>query len=445
MLIFVAGGIVRTRLAACATVFVHLIFIQALAAEARSSITPVAELAPLPLSQQLATMREPIPVETIVDAAIGFSGASEAGAAAAKDRLAALLLRFRGEVADVSGQAELGERALTFLHKNLFASYSVTQARVDTALQTGVFNCVSSAVLYMIVARSVGLSVGGVRTTDHAFCSVMVNGQPIDVETTNPFGFNPGAKKDFSDSFGKLTGYTYVPPGNYRDRRAIGEKELLSLILYDRVSEYMDGRSYRDALQPAVSAFTLMGTDETRQVMKVAFSNFITWLGMRQEFSRAVQFTDAVKASFGGAVDIEQARRDMYHNWVVNLLDSNSLPEADNLLAQPATRASLDEADWTGLSVALVQRLAQAEGINGGGNLGAAGVVAEGLKRLGRQPALLQTYEMYIHNAFATLYNARKPVDAKSVVDQGLVVYPDSRMLQQDLDIARKALKENRS
>ncbi|MGA2642636.1 MAG: hypothetical protein ABSG21_17240 [Spirochaetia bacterium] len=296
----------RKRVSASAILFSTFIFIQVLSAQARSGITPVAELTPLPLSQQLSTMREPIPVETIVDAALGFSGASDSAAATAKDRLSSLLLKFRGEVAEVSDQAALAERALLFLHRNLFTSYSALQTRVDTALDTGVYNCVSSAVLYMVLARSVGLSVGGVRTPDHAFASVLVNGQQLDVETTNPYGFNPGAKKEFTDSFGKITGYSYVPPGSYVDRRAIGEKELLSLILYNRVSEYMDGRSFRDALQPAVSAFVLMGTDETRQVMTTAFTLYITWLGTRQEFPQAVQFTDGVKAAFGGIVNIDQ-------------------------------------------------------------------------------------------------------------------------------------------
>ncbi len=417
---------------------------QAISAQARTGITPVAELTPLPLSQQLSAMREPIPVETIVDAALGFSGASDSAAAAAKDRLSGLLLRFRSEVADVSDQSALAERALTFLHKNLFTSYSVLQTRVDSALETGVYNCVSSAVLYLILARSVGLSVGGVRTSDHAFTSVLVNGQQIDVETTNPFGFNPGAKKDFTDSFGRITGYTYVPSGNYGDRRAIGEKELLSLILYNRVSEYTDGRSFRDALQPAVSAFTLMGSNETRQVMTLAFTNYIAWLGMRQEFPQAVQFTEAVKASFGGIVNIDKSRKDMYHNWIVSLLDTRQISDADVLLAQPATRTALDEEDWTALSVAVVQRQAQAQGDNGG-NIAAAAVVADALKRLGRQPVLLQTYEAYVHNAFIMLFNTRKAVDAKALIDQGLAVYPESRMLQQDLDLARKAIRDSRS
>ncbi|HTP57827.1 MAG TPA: hypothetical protein VMM82_02850, partial [Spirochaetia bacterium] len=167
-----------------AVFFVGLVFLQTLASQVKSAPEAFPELAPLPLSAQLSTVREPLPVETIVDAALEFSGASD-NTAAAKDKLVLLLRRFRDEVANVSGQAELGERALVFLHRNLFTGYSFLQTRVDVALDTGVYNCVSSAVLYLIVARSVGLSVSGVRTSDHAFCSVLVNGQQIDVETTN--------------------------------------------------------------------------------------------------------------------------------------------------------------------------------------------------------------------------------------------------------------------
>ena len=417
---------------------------QVLGAQSRAGIIPVTELTPLPFSQQLSTMREPIPVETIVDASLAFSGASDAAASSAKDRLSSLLLRFRSEVAELSDQSVLAERALTFLHKNLFTSYSVQQTRVDTALETGVYNCVSSAVLYLVLARSVGLSVGGVRTADHAFCFVLVDGQQIDVETTNPFGFNPGAKKDFTDSFGKVTGYTYVPPGNYVDRRVIGEKELLSLILYNRVSVSVDGRSFRDALQPAVSAFALMGTDDTRQVMTNAISTYTDELETRQDFPRAAQFMDAVKASFGGIIKIDQLRQDVHHRWVLSLLNSRAFADADALLSQPSTKAALDDADWTALSIAVVQAQAQAED-DSGGNVAAARLVAEALKRLGRQPVLLQNYEAYVHNAFVALLTARKSFDAKALIDQGLAVYPDSRMFLQDLDLARKAIKDNRS
>ena len=152
-----------------AVVCASLLFLQTLWSQAKPAPEAFPELAPLTLSAQLSTVREPLPVESIVDAALEFSGATDESAAAGKDKLVGLLRKFRDEVANVSSPSELGERALTFLHKNLLTGYSFLQTRVDVALDTGVYNCVSSAVLYMIVARSVGLSVSGVRTKDHAF------------------------------------------------------------------------------------------------------------------------------------------------------------------------------------------------------------------------------------------------------------------------------------
>ncbi len=427
-----------------ASLVILLISLQSLAAQGKaqsSAIQSFPELTPLPLSEQLSTMREPLPVETLIDASLQFSGASDEASAADKEKLASLMHRFRDQVADLTSQAELAEKTLTFLHKNLLVSYSERQTRIDTALETGVFNCVSSAVLYMIFARSVGLSVGGVRTADHAFCSVLVDGEPVDVETTNPYGYNPGTRKEFSDSFGRLTGFSYVPPSNYRDRRAIGEKELLALILYNRVSEYTDGRYFRDALTPAVSLYALVQSDEFKKITTVALSNYASWLGSRGDFMRAVQFLDAVKASFGGTVDLDQRRRDVYHNWVVSLFDARSFADAEALLSQPAVKATLEDADWTNLSASLVQLRAEDEARNNG-YLAAAQVVADGMRKLGNQAVLLQTYEAYVHNAFAQMYNARKLADARSILDQGLSAYPDSRILEQDRELLRKTPRQ---
>lgn len=414
-----------------------IISLQALAAQSRPGLQSFPELTPLPLSEQLSTMREPLPVETLIDAALQFSGASDEAAGADKEKLGSLMYRFRNEVADVTGQAELAEKTLAFLHKNLLVSYSEGQTRVDTAMETGVFNCVSSAVLYMILARSVGLSVGGIRTTDHAFCTVLVDGESVDVETTNPYGYNPGTRKEFSDSFGRLTGYSYVPPSNYRDRRAIGERELLGLILYNRVSEYTDGRYFRDAVTPAVSLYALAQSEEFRKIATLSLSNYVSWMGTRSDFTRAVQFLDAVKASFGGTVDLEPRRKDVYHNWVASLFQAGAFPEAEALLSQPPVKTALDEPDWTDLSVSLVQLRAEAEARNAG-YLAAAQIVTDGIRKLGAQPLLLQTYEAYVHNAFALLYNARKLVDARNVLDQGLAAYPESRILEQDRELLKK-------
>ena len=118
--------------------------------------------------------------------------------------------------------------------------------------------------------------------------------------------------------------------------------------------------------------------------------------------------------------------------------------DADALLSQPAARAALDDADWTSLSVAVVQRLAQAE-VDNGGNLAAAGVVADALKRMGGSPRSCRPTRPTCTTRLPCCTTRASTRTQRPSIDQGLAVYPDSRMLQQDLDLARKAMRDNRS
>jgi hypothetical protein len=185
----------------------------------------------------------------------------------------------------------------------------------------------------------------------------------------------------------------------------------------------------------------LMGNDESRQMLVGVLSSYITSIRTRQDFTQGGQFIDAVRASFGGSVDIGQARRDFYHNWILALLEDNALQDAEDLLAQPVTKATLDDADWSNFSVMVVQRRAQAQASTGD-FVSAAGVVLDAIGKLGRLPILLQNYEALLQNAIVQLYNSRKYADARALVDQGLASYAESRVFQQDLDLLKKQMKQ---
>jgi len=155
---------------------------------------------------------------------------------------------------------EKAEFILGFMHKNFLKSYSLNQTRIGTLLSNGRFNCVSSAVLYMILCGSAGLYANGVITKDHAFMTLHIGESDIDVETTNPYGFDPGNRKEFSDQFGKVTGFAYVPARNYRDRQTIGQIELISLIMNNRIAELTSRGNYAEAVPVAIDrAALLMG------------------------------------------------------------------------------------------------------------------------------------------------------------------------------------------
>lgn len=164
-------------------------------------------------------------------------------------------------------EKEKAEYILTYMHKNILKSYSLYQTRVDTLLANGRYNCVSSAVLYMILCTAQNIQTSGVMTKDHAFVMVHTGGADIDVETTNRYGFDPGTRKEFNDQFGQLTGFAYVPERNYRDRQRINRMELVSLILSNRIAELEKSKKYADAVPVAIDRAAMLGkTKNTKSV-----------------------------------------------------------------------------------------------------------------------------------------------------------------------------------
>jgi tetratricopeptide (TPR) repeat protein len=95
-------------------------------------------------------------------------------------------------------------------------------------------------------------------TKDHAFASVNINGELVDVETTNPYGFNPGNRKEFHDGFGRLTGFAYVPATNYRSRSAITPIELVSLVFSNRIADLETRGRFAEAVPLAISRAVLL-------------------------------------------------------------------------------------------------------------------------------------------------------------------------------------------
>jgi hypothetical protein len=183
----------------------------------------------------------------------------------AEGETATLMNRLRDAVRELHSSPELpqnprerGEYLLSWMHRRYLKTYSLQQTRLDTLLAGGRYNCVSSAVLYLILGTAAGLEIRGVMTKDHAFAALRAGDQWIDVETTNPYGFDPGNRKEFHDQFGKVTGFAYVPARNYRDRASISPLELISLIFSNRITELERRNRFAEAASLAVSRAGLL-------------------------------------------------------------------------------------------------------------------------------------------------------------------------------------------
>ena len=176
-------------------------------------------------------------------------------------------------------EEERGRAILKYLYRDYLKNYSLNQTKLDVALETGIYNCVSSAVLYMAAAKIAGLEVRGQKTTQHAFCSIYVanttatkKGQQqikkIDVETTNPYGFNPGSKEEVEHS-DQIKKYYVVPKKYYANRSEVSDGIFTGLIAGNLTSEYIKQGDYFKALPLGAARWTAVKAEPAKTTASV--------------------------------------------------------------------------------------------------------------------------------------------------------------------------------
>jgi tetratricopeptide (TPR) repeat protein len=398
------------------------------------STPPQARLTPAAIIERLAAASEPLGLELFTEGALLLSGAETEELPALKREIGNLIAEARSELNGINDRKELAEELLLYLHRRLLMTYRERQTRVDVLLREGSYNCVSSAVIYAVMAKAFSLQVEGVRTPDHAFCRVLIDGragEAVDVETTSPFGFDPGSRREFKDHFGRVTGYTYVPPQNTAGRRRAGEKELLALILYNRSAFASETGGYARALSPAVDAYALLADGESRERLLVAISNLASFYGIERRYDEGTSFLRAALASYGPEPSLSRLQADLLHNWAVELIDAGDYAGARSLLDRALSASELSEPAWRLLAVYALQK--QAREASRRDYWQAAEVIRKGLERVGRVDELLQSYEAYAHNQAAVLIRRGDLAEARRVLSEALTVMPESRRLQSDV------------
>jgi hypothetical protein len=84
---------------------------------------------------------------------------------------------------------------------NDLAGYDFYQSKLSTLLETGKYNCISSAILYIVLARYFDMPVKGVVLPSHAFVQMTApDGKVIEIETTAKNGFDWVHDEDYYKS-----------------------------------------------------------------------------------------------------------------------------------------------------------------------------------------------------------------------------------------------------
>lgn len=101
-----------------------------------------------------------------------------------------VFLNAHDDLRQIDDEEERGAALLSALHDDLFVEYDEAQSTVSGILTTGTYNCISSALVYLVLAREIGLQAKGVLMPSHAFVEIeLADGRKVDVETTADEGF----------------------------------------------------------------------------------------------------------------------------------------------------------------------------------------------------------------------------------------------------------------
>lgn len=373
-----------------------------------------------------------------------------------------------------------GEAILPFMYRSIISKYSLYQTRLDVALQSGEYNCVSSAILFAYFAKRLGLDVAGVETPDHSFCTVILDGKSVDVETTNPYGFDPGRKKDLATQNENEKKYVIVTQTQYRNRKPVSDRRLVALIYGNRVARLEKAGNFTEALPLALDAWRLQGDAVSENSRNERFMNYAVTLSklgknsdavdfilyVTDEFGDDVRYADIVTGAMGESLNglmktgdyaaafellskyrekirgasFAQLEKTVTINYLQYTAETRPYAEAmaalTAVLGAPGALGSSDyERIFAYAQYREADRISKADGW-----LKATAFLDTGLAlypankdMLKQKSVYLQNYASDVHNEAAAAWNAGKKDTAKAIVQKGLENVPGSTLLLNDL------------
>ncbi len=402
-------------------------------------------------------------------------------------------------------EEERGKAVLTLLYRDVLVEYREDQSKVHVVFETGYYNCVSSALIYMATAKAAGLEVRGQKTPAHAFCTVVITDKAsgwkrrIDVETTNPYGFNPGSTRvvDYGEN---MKMYYVVPESDYSDRQEVSDKVFTGLIANNLCVDYLDNNDYFSAI-PSMGAFYNLIKNEKSTVQQQIRDDFFglpcTYMHDKTADISSCSALEYAEATFWFASFIERWGK-------TEMIQSNMDSAFNNLIFLCYQERAYDLAEAAAKelkpyvsakqfsdSQEIIMELLIATKLDGAtprqkteiisGMLDSGNVTATQKKRLllelenawltilnerinnydfrgGYEDSLLaekqvptsetfkQTTQIFyqnciveIHNNFVIKANAGNYKEAKAILEQGLVDFPDDKTLLNDLALLKSA------
>ena len=335
----------------------------------------------------------------------------------------------------------VAEEGLKFLYSgsSTLQIYSTYQTRIDLALDTHKYNCVSSTLLYLYLMDAAGIECKPVETPQHAFCQVYIptkdGSKPRRVETTNPYGYDPTTKKVDPENFNR---YYKVPVKHYAQQKCVSPQRAVSLIYLNRVAECSRKNQMEQAYKLSLDAFKLQnGNQIALKELQGSASNYLLWLGQNKQYSKGLEFSRQFKNEFGLSKDCQTNTNFILSKNLNNLMERKNFQEAKDLLEQ--NQDLISQTDYNNLMEVVICNFISAELAKHPGYKNSMDLLDKYSDYL--PPIKIKAYKtnitrnaaVEIHNSIIPLINSRQFSEARKIVENGIEQIGEHSILLNDL------------
>lgn len=341
-------------------------------------------------------------------------------------------------------ELENAELIMKVMYDNVLSNYSRRQTKLSVMFKTGNYNCVSSSLLFLALAKDCGLDARIQETSVHAFVTVYTkDGQKFDVETTNPAGVNPGEKKMISQNSSGSKKYTIVPKTYYSNRVEISDRKAVTLPAKNICAELSDKNEFEKGIPLAASVYEFV-TKEKAAVRKdydAICANFAAYANQNRQYEAALKLLRAVMGHYGKSDLLVRNYNDIAYNAVAESCNINDFNNARNLLVSynyyltEKTTQEISDMIFESEMLEEIQDLMHQNKF-----LEAAKLADEALLRQSQNQKFkkaksnsLYNHGVTVHNQVVPLLNNKEYKEALQILENALKDNPSNQMINDDI------------
>ena len=341
-------------------------------------------------------------------------------------------------------ELENAELIMKVMYDNVLSNYSRRQTKLSVMFKTGNYNCVSSSLLFLALAKDCGLDARIQETSVHAFITVYTkDGQKFDVETTNPAGVNPGEKKMISQNSSGSKKYTIVPKTYYSNRVEISDRKAVTLPAKNICAELSDRNEFEKGIPLAASVYEFV-TKEKAAVRKdydAICANFAAYANQNRQYEAALKLLRAVMGHYGKSDLLIRNYNDIAYNAVAESCNINDFKNARNLLVSynyyltEKTTQEIIDMIFESEKLEEIQDLMHQNKF-----LEAAKLADEALLRQSQNQQFkkaksnsLYNHGVIVHNQVVPLLNNKEYKEALQILENALKDNPSNQMINDDI------------